>query len=63
MKSLEEAERQFRLQYLLSAVRENNGCISRAAAMIGIHRNTASRIMWEAGYDLHRLRQEAKLAA
>lgn len=60
MKPLDEATRQFRLYYLLTAVRACDGSMQRAAALIGIHRNSCTRIMRESGYSLKRMREEAR---
>lgn len=38
--SLQQASREFERQYLLAALREHAGSLSRSATSLGVHRNT-----------------------
>jgi DNA-binding NtrC family response regulator len=38
--SLQQASREFERQYLLAALREHEGSLSRSALSLGVHRNT-----------------------
>jgi len=38
--SLQQASREFERQYLLAALREHEGSLSRSASSLGVHRNT-----------------------
>ena len=38
--SLQQASREFERQYLLAALREHAGSLSRSASSLGVHRNT-----------------------
>ena len=38
--SLQQASREFERQYLLAALREHEGSLSRSATSLGVHRNT-----------------------
>jgi len=38
--SLQQAAREFERQYLLAALREHAGSLSRSATSLGVHRNT-----------------------
>jgi DNA-binding NtrC family response regulator len=38
--SLQQALREFERQYLIAALRDNEGSVSRSASALGVHRNT-----------------------
>jgi DNA-binding NtrC family response regulator len=38
--SLQQALREFERQFLLAALRDNEGSVSRSASALGVHRNT-----------------------
>ncbi len=39
----EDAQREFERRYIAHALRHADGCVSRAADILGIHRNTLAR--------------------
>jgi DNA-binding NtrC family response regulator len=49
--SLQQACREFERQYLLAALREHDGSVSRSAAALGVHRNTLRNKMAALGID------------
>ena len=61
--SLQQACREFERQYLLAALRKNEGSVSRSASALGVHRNTLRNKMAAHGVDAQdgqvRLRRRA----
>ncbi len=51
-----EAVREFRKAFIVAALRETNGNQSKAARVLGMHRNTLTRIASILGVDLGALR-------
>ena len=49
--SLQQACREFERQYLLAALREHEGSVSRSASALGVHRNTFRDKMAALGID------------
>jgi DNA-binding NtrC family response regulator len=48
---LQQACREFERHYLLAALRENEGSVSRSASALGVHRNTLRNKMESLGID------------
>ena len=61
--SLQQACGEFERQYLLAALREHEGSVSRSASALGVHRNTLRNKMAALGIDAQegqvRLRRRA----
>jgi hypothetical protein len=57
MTAYETAFRKFRVAFFIQAIAEHECDAALAAEAIGIHRNTMSRILNEAGYPLSRIRR------
>jgi DNA-binding phage protein len=53
----EMAVSRFRVNYLFRAVIDAGGNMSAAARVTGVHRNTMTRILGDAGYPSARIRQ------
>ena len=51
--SLHQASREFERQYLLAALREHEGSLSRSATSLGVHRNTLRNKMAALGIEPH----------
>ena len=51
--SLQQASREFERQYLLAALREHEGSLSRSASSLGVHRNTLRNKMSALGIEPH----------
>ncbi len=51
--SLQQAAREFERQYLLAALREHEGSLSRSASSLGVHRNTLRNKMAALGIGPH----------
>ena len=51
--SLNQASREFERQYLLAALREHEGSLSRSASSLGVHRNTLRNKMASLGIEPH----------
>jgi DNA-binding NtrC family response regulator len=49
--SLQQAAREFERQYILAALRANEGSVSRSASALGVHRNTLRNKMAALGID------------
>ncbi len=52
----EEALREFKRVFITVALRENHGNVSRAAPILGLHRNSLSRLIGELELDVAKLR-------
>lgn len=57
MTAYDHAFRKFQADYFYKAVAEHNCDAAAAAEAIGVHRNTISRVLNDAGYPLSRIRR------
>ena len=55
-----EAVREFKKQFIISVLRENNGNQCKAARVLGMHRNTLSRTVEELHIDVRMVRDGAR---
>ncbi len=52
----QEALREFKKAFITVVLRENHGNVSRAAPVLGLHRNSLSRLIGELELDVTKLR-------
>jgi len=55
--SLAQASREFERQFVLAALREHDGSVSRSATALGVHRNTLRNKMAALGIHLQETQQ------
>ncbi len=55
-----EALAAFRGAFISAALRENNGNLSKAAPVLGLHRNTLTRLCFELQIDLSQFRAKPR---
>lgn len=58
--SLQQALREFERQYLIAALRSNEGSVSRSASALGVHRNTLRNKMAALDVDPQSVQGKAK---
>ena len=60
--TLEQARQEFERQFILASLRSNEGNLSRAAGVLGVHRNTLRNKISSLGIETQELRASRRRA-